>query len=56
MQLCDLFPDEAAARRWFEELRWSGGAVLPTLRGRGHPRSEDRKADALLVPGVPDIL
>ncbi len=27
LQLFDMFPDEAAARQWFESVRWAGGRV-----------------------------
>ena len=31
MQLADMFPDEAAARTWFEGLVWPGWPILPPL-------------------------
>ena len=44
MELADMFPDEAAARAWFEGVRWPHGARCP------HCGSENVAAVASLKP------
>ena len=29
MELCDMFPDDEAARQWFEDIRWGDGRYCP---------------------------
>ncbi len=51
IQLAEMFPDDATAEKWFEELRWPDGTVCPfcqskrvTERG-GHPNMPYRCKD-----------
>ena len=50
IELTEMFPDEASAVRWFEEVHWPGRPPLPALRQLGYQGNPERQADALLVP------
>ena len=50
LQLADMFPDEAAARKWFEEGRWASGRYCPRCGSThtheaGHANSPYRCTD-----------
>lgn len=42
-QLMEMFPDEAAAERWFEEQRWQGERACPKCGCMNTSRVKNRK-------------
>ncbi len=53
MQLADMFPDEEAARKWFESRIWPDGRHCPRCKGtRTREASDERQAPASLRGGL----
>ncbi len=54
LRLMEMFPDEGAARKWFESIIWEdGGGRVPPLRRHRHLRGSKRQAAAAPVPQLP---
>ena len=54
MQLADMFPDEAAARTWFEGLVWPNGRYCPRCGStKTHEASHAMRQISLSLHGLP---
>ena len=53
VELMDMFPTEEAATQWFEGRDLARRAPLREVRQHADKGSPERKADALLVHGLP---
>ena len=53
MELAEMFPDEAAALKWFETFRMAERPALRPLWQRRYQGGPEREADAVLVQGLP---
>ena len=57
IELAEMFPNEAAARTWFENQRWPEGVRCARCDGSEvADRSRQRQADAVPLPPLPRVL
>ena len=47
---CKMFPDNEAARKWFENIRWPNGEVFCPHCGSDNVMPAKHKNDALPLP------
>ena len=55
VQLMDMFPDEAAAREWFETARWGDQRVCPRCGSANTKPVPSGKPNALPLRRVPAV-
>ena len=54
VELFEMFPNDAAAERWFEQQRWPNGITCPRCDSRTVFRHCVTQAHALSVQGLPE--
>ena len=56
IELANLFPTEAAARRWFEAQMWPNERCCGHCGSPSDPSGAEGEAHAVLVHGLPELL